>query len=546
MAPREGLPGLDSSLSFSTQRLDHLFLVFHGAGDPYVDHPPWLQSLETSLSKLQANYDLVRSTLDKLNKRIPIIDPVCMPDSNGPPPPSASSQKPSTRASDVTADTNEPGQGQDESESNKKPAPPSIVTVVGEKPSLPTALFLPVEWHRSAFETWQSQVRVGDPRPQPAKVNGNNNTMVTTVREALNDTLGDMLMMSSPFWRETIARHVSKQIDSQIAAVFRNRPAFTGRVSLLAHSVGSIIALELIHQKMLPCDIDALFMTGCPVPTYAVLSPDNQHCLATIRRNQANIRFINVYHPLDPVAYRLEPFIMTNRNVSSKCEKGDSTNDTENVILPPVKVASKKRSFWEDAELFWDDVVYNLWSSLFPRKNNRIQGDDGAHHEQLHDGRNQGTENEKGKDDFMRNLFSAFNKNDHSNDNNNNNHNNSSNNFNRKNSAGGSALASVPPSLKGDLDRKLALRRSSSYVLKGDGKDGSEQVDETSGEVLLSGRIDYELQDGMGVPPIDVMASWGAIKAHTYYWQSLDVAQMLLDVAMTSESAVSSRRSGPS
>lgn len=419
MPPLEGLVGLDSSLPFSGEPLDHVFLVIPGAGDPYVDHQPWLSSLENSLSRLQKNYNLVITELEKMLRTT------------------------STRG------------------------------------KLPNALFLPLEWHRAAFETWQGEVRCADPRP--------NTTGTITVRDAVADTLGDIIMMSSPFWRRSIAEHLATQIQSQLAAVYRNRPAFSGRVSLLAHSVGCTLAVELLHRELLPVPVDAVVLTGCPIPAYATLAPDQQPALATLRKLRSQIRFINVFHPLDPIAYRLEPFL-------------GAENEA---VQPAVKVAARRRSFWQDAELFWDDVVYNLWSTLFPRWREGGVDDE--------------TGNTSGQNDVA-DLFASF---------------------------GGNTHGKARLGTGGERTRKRMMHRASSYVLPvehGGGHVDNEDAP-AGGEVLLSGRVDYELQDGMGVPPLDVMASWGAIKAHTYYWQSLDVAQMLLDIVVTSDDAIASRES---
>lgn len=415
MPPREGLPGLDGSIPFSPDPLHHLFIVIHGAGDPYVDQQPWLTSLESSLTQLHRNYILIA---DKQNRR---------------------------------------RRG---------------------KPSFPSVLFLPVEWHCPAFETWQAEVRHADPRP--ALPGG-----PTTVREAVAETLGDILLVASPFWRETIATYVAKQIAEQVAAVRRNRPAFTGRVSLLVHSVGAMLAVELLDGDRLgELQLDSVMFAGCPIPAYAALAPDGgrQKALMIVRERRKEIRFINVFHPLDPVAYRLEPFV------------------EEREVRAAIQVKPQRRTFWDDAGEFWDDVVYSLWATLFPG------------------GMQRGAEVSRVAD-----LFSMFGGRNHG--------------TARRGRTG----------VVGARREEGGIRRSSSYMVPAEKEvneiEGEEEREFWTGgsEVLLSDRIDYELQDGMGVPPFDVMASWGAIKAHTYYWQSMDVAQILMDIAVTSDDAMASR-----
>lgn len=478
MPLRDGLPGLDSSIPFSPDPLSHVFLVIHGAGDPYIDHQPWLSSLETCVNLLDKNYRAVATDLSKTLRRADI----------------------------------------------------------------PSAMFLPVEWHASAHHTWRAAVAKGDPRPMPRGA-------PPSVRDAVAETVGDVLLLASPFWRAEVARHVATQMAEQLAAVRRNRPAFRGRVSVIAHSVGALVALEVLHRGLLQTAVDAVVLTGCPAAAYAALAPDagdgvGMGALHTIRRDRGHVRFINVFHPLDPVAYRLEPFV----------------NNEGDEVLPAVKVGPRKRSFWDDAEMFWDDVVFNLWSTLFPERGDNGQigpsrgslgeenggpgGDEDENEDDNDvdndDGKDDGGTNttaeegqdrprdrtdvvDDGRDRVVGDLFSRFGGNER-------------------------GKTSVRDKGRREMARgKVAgrLRRSASYVVPQSGDEGEQRDDADAArggsEVLLSGRIDYELQDGMGVPPLDVMASWGAIKAHTYYWQSLDVAQMLLDIAVTSDHAMASR-----
>ena len=484
MPPVEGLPGIDSSIPFSPDPLHHLFIVIPGGGDPYVDHPPWMSSLENCLSFLSKNFNLVSDNLQKIIRH-----------------------------------------------HNSSFTPPSV-------------MFLPVEWHRPAFQTWQAELYQAQP-------DNSTNSLLPTVRSAVAETIGDILLPASPFWRSTIATHLFKQIQKQISAVRRNRPLFSGRVSLFAHSVGAVLAVELLQQKLEELDIslDAVVFTGCPLAAYAALAPgEDQKALVVIRKLRKEIRFFNLFHPLDPVAYRLEPFVLN---------EGDS-------LQPAIQVTPRKRTFWDDASLFWDDVVFNLWSTLFQGTERRPTQRDGRSSE----GRVSGT----GTVD----LFSMFGGNQRGNASMDNEQLNDTIDEKKTND-----LTKSPGHVMEGVKKRVEMRRTSSYVvltpkkmrpvksemwdikMTTDGSDGdgddekkmdiveknkememkTDQKECIAGgsEVLLSNRIDYELRDGMGIPPLDVMASWGAIKAHTYYWQSMDVAQMLFDIAITCEDSMTQR-----
>lgn len=386
MPPSTHLPGLDTSLHFSRDPLDHLFLVLPGAGDPYIHHPPWLTSLPKALDVLQQNYNLLTT---QRRRHFSTFSP-------------------------------------------------------------PTVLFLPLEWHTSASITWQNQLQHALPQPPSER---------PSVRDAVADTMGDMLLMGSEIWRQAIAKHVTEQINLQIANVKRNRPRWSGRLSFLVHSIGALILTEMLTMRLLShIEIDSVVFGGCVIPMYAALAPDAKiNPVDTIRNERPTLRFVNVFHPLDPVAYRLEPMIMG--------------GDTKAVRVKPIRIG-----FWEDAGGFWEDVVESLWDTLFAGRG----GDRGGFWE----------------------LFGQKHRKE---------------------------------------DRK-PTRKNVNYEVEEQTKGEPGEVKRGGSEVLLSDRIDYELQDGMGVPRLDVLASWGAIKAHTYYWQSLDVAQIILDIAVTSDVSMESRK----
>lgn len=300
------------------------------------------------------------------------------------------------------------------------------------------------------------------------------------MRRALAESVGDVIMMASPFWRHAIAKLVEQQIKDQVAAVKRNRPKFSGRLSIVAHSISAMIVTDLLDRPSFDVQIDAVVFLGCPIAAYSALAPGaQQSALATIRKLRQRVRFFNVFHPMDPVAFRLEPFLFDERQLAK-----------------PVLVAAQKRTFWDDVGLFWDDVAYNLWSLMFATHRDDTQShpsDQAARRESIDD------------------LWPLF---------------GNGTGRNRRSST------SAPD----------AWRHSGYIVATQQHADTDDKELEAGGsEVMLSGRIDFELSDGMSSAPFDVVASWGAVKAHQYYWDSVDVAQLLLDIGVTSQLALAQR-----
>uniref|UniRef100_A0A182PA49 DDHD domain-containing protein n=1 Tax=Anopheles epiroticus TaxID=199890 RepID=A0A182PA49_9DIPT len=192
---------------------------------------------------------------------------------------------------------------------------------------------------------------------------------IPKLRHFTNDTLLDVLFYTSPMFCQSIIDAVGKSLNRLYALFCQRNPAFNGRVSLAGHSLGSLILFDLLcHQKQTeqkqPCepensenpDDDTVSPlsphhavvnhrplvrkcsqqinyevgpagTGQPYITYPqlVFQPKMFFALGspigmfvTIRGIDAlglNFKlptcdgFFNIFHPYDPVAYRIEALI---------------------------------------------------------------------------------------------------------------------------------------------------------------------------------------------------------------------------------------------
>ncbi|XP_013162505.1 PREDICTED: uncharacterized protein LOC106113989 [Papilio xuthus] len=191
---------------------------------------------------------------------------------------------------------------------------------------------LPISWH-STLHSGENGV---DKRLAQVTLDS-----IPRLRNFTNDTVLDVLFYTSPVYCQTIVDTVCKELN-RIYSLFKSRnPTFTGGVSLGGHSLGSVILYDLLcHQKpldhtcsdkkyvngtagtgqptvkypILEFKPDALYALGSPIAIFECIRGvellGSGFCLPTCKK------FFNIFHPYDPIAYRIEPLINSQlRNV---------------------------------------------------------------------------------------------------------------------------------------------------------------------------------------------------------------------------------------
>eukprot|EP00934_Nitzschia_sp_Nitz4_P003032 Nitzschia sp. Nitz4//scaffold146_size56529//31852//35685//NITZ4_006578-RA/size56529-processed-gene-0.62-mRNA-1//-1//CDS//3329536641//3022//frame0 len=224
--------------------------------------------------------------------------------------------------------------------------------------------YLPIEWHDSF--TIQSQRRVMD------SSNGTRNytiddislRTIPQIRQFANDTLMDVLFFVSPEHHDVIVNIVVSEMNFVVQR-FRALTGFTGNVSLVGHSLGSIIAWDILDnqrgfqdsllrrdsysfahgssrdknidsfsgagadgedesnesshsnfrfslaQPMYPqlnFKVDNAFMLGSPIAVFLMIRNQQVPLTADYKLGGCDHIF-NIFHPFDPVAYRIEPLL---------------------------------------------------------------------------------------------------------------------------------------------------------------------------------------------------------------------------------------------
>jgi len=209
--------------------------------------------------------------------------------------------------------------------------------------------YIPVEWHE-AFA-------VHSHRARSASAASSSSSNVTTVKDIslptiphlrtfANDSLLDVLYFMTPEHHDVIIDIVTSEMNYIMQRLnCLTNDGFKGKVSIMAHSLGSIIAWDILsHQSQIPYEtipspetslfsrfdsFDSLssphhlhpilnsypqlsfpvtnaFLLGSPLPIFLL-----------IRNVKLSLDYIlpgcpklfNIFHPYDPAAYRLEPLL---------------------------------------------------------------------------------------------------------------------------------------------------------------------------------------------------------------------------------------------
>ena len=190
---------------------------------------------------------------------------------------------------------------------------------------------------------------------------------VPALRNIISDLALDVLLYQTPAYRDHISTIVTQECNRILKLFKRRNPRFNGKVSLIGHSLGSAImfdilsnqanersTLERTHRERrkvnaewnFKFDVDSFFCFGSPIGLFQMLkgqtiagrsnpnqvtldgfpdslddpfseSPYSRLPAHTISAAQQDAlvsspkcrQLYNIFHPTDPIAYRLEPLV---------------------------------------------------------------------------------------------------------------------------------------------------------------------------------------------------------------------------------------------
>lgn len=179
------------------------------------------------------------------------------------------------------------------------------------EPTVGRVEVLPISWH-TALHTDQLD----------SHLNMITLPSIPRMRSFTNDTILDALFYTSPQHSQIILNAVASELNRLYSIFLSRNPGFSGSIALGGHSLGSLILFDLLsHQASHQTDPNivmyqneqlyfqpsSFFAFGSPIPVFLTVR-GIQHLDINFKLPTCS-SFYNIYHPFDPIAYRLEPLI---------------------------------------------------------------------------------------------------------------------------------------------------------------------------------------------------------------------------------------------
>ncbi|EGW33456.1 uncharacterized protein SPAPADRAFT_71305 [Spathaspora passalidarum NRRL Y-27907] len=190
---------------------------------------------------------------------------------------------------------------------------------------------LPITWrHKIGFNP-EETVKEHDPRlPTLSQINVDG---IRALRNVVGDVVLDVLLYYEPKYLKEILMATSTELNRVYKLYKERNPNFNGRIHVLGHSLGSAIAFDLLSGQTgtahgdielpnkLDFQVDSLFLAGSPVGLFKLLEGKNITAAfddKVVNNNGKDLdkvaapncrNLYNIFHPCDPVAYRIEPLI---------------------------------------------------------------------------------------------------------------------------------------------------------------------------------------------------------------------------------------------
>lgn len=146
------------------------------------------------------------------------------------------------------------------------------------------------------------------------------------LRSLIGDAVLDLLLYYEPLYKQQILQSVATQCNLTYEKYISHHPDFKGKISLVGHSLGSAIFFDILSsqpddlssanpRRHLIFDVENYFALGSPLGVFQLLKKQNVGPRLTSAPPDERIQrpkvknFYNIFHPCDPVSYRLEPLI---------------------------------------------------------------------------------------------------------------------------------------------------------------------------------------------------------------------------------------------
>lgn len=190
---------------------------------------------------------------------------------------------------------------------------------------------LPISWrHKIDFHPQQPLEEDGEQKlPSLSQLNVDG---VKSLRNILGDVVLDILLYYEPRYNNRIFEVVTSELNRVYELYKQRNPNFKGKVHIMGHSLGSSISFDILARQTetkegktdvaqhLGFPVHSLFCVGSPVGVFKLLSRTNIAARSLTgpefnpeepgRVASPKVRNLyNIFHPCDPVGYRMEPLV---------------------------------------------------------------------------------------------------------------------------------------------------------------------------------------------------------------------------------------------
>uniref|UniRef100_F7AL38 DDHD domain-containing protein n=1 Tax=Ciona intestinalis TaxID=7719 RepID=F7AL38_CIOIN len=375
--------------------------------------------------------------------------------------------------------------------------------------------FLPIEW-RSKLLLDDGAVELITPK----KGQG--------MRKFLNNTALDVMYYTSPLFRSEIVAGLLSELNRVYSLFMEKNPDFSGKISVFAHSLGTVIFHDIItnwcprdstyHEKVLcktqvscktiknyrivyvknnfavlllslfrvkilrSClivsqnsmeslnfSVDSLFCIGSPLAMFLCLRgklpQKNLSDVTQLIPTSLCRRFYNIFHPADPVAYRVEPLLFHHYSNLDPVQLSRYNFIVNNAKIKSTKEEVSTQVSDNAAEPNYDSNTQTT-SSSSPQKSNESSYR------------------------YLRSVSNVV-------------------------AGGASRIGGLWSSARGNSSNSLNIKTPNPVQVDGE---------ENKEEISLDTRLDYELQEGF----TESKLGYASFTSHTSYWSNQDLSMFLL------------------
>ncbi|SSD60761.1 uncharacterized protein SCODWIG_02522 [Saccharomycodes ludwigii] len=199
---------------------------------------------------------------------------------------------------------------------------------------------LPISWRQNiGFDTSSEKNLIYKELPSLKNITVDG---IKPLRKILGDVGLDILLYEELHYRKKILYQVTNQLNNTFKMFKKYNPDFNGKVSIIGHSLGSLIVFDILSDKnnntkyRLDFDVDNFFAIGSPIGVFKLIqrikigntdaddgSNIKKHFDEYYGYNTEDVststlvphetptcrNFYNIFHLCDPIAYRVEPLI---------------------------------------------------------------------------------------------------------------------------------------------------------------------------------------------------------------------------------------------